>query len=253
MKHTPEPWEAIEVDDEHMAYGIICKNQPNLKNQPNDIACVWYRGGKKKTAANAARIVACVNACAGIPTEELEDHGTGGIKDWMDASDELLKAMCMAVEDVDYSGRCEQGIYVLKQQRDDLQSSVDGLIEGNLHQAKLLQAQQKMLLDAGVECGSKSLIAAMLPAHTEAKWMEVYRVQTAAIERLEQQRDELLAERDALQRICARRADCLEAIGLHADSTHLESSDFAMSIAIAKAVKYDTTTDAIPNCDKGDV
>ncbi len=29
--------------------------------------------------------------------------------------------------------------------------------------------------------------------HTEEKWMEVYRVQTAAIERLEQQNAELLA------------------------------------------------------------
>ena len=39
------------------------------------------------------------------------------------------------------------------------------------------------------------------------------------VRQLEQQRDELLIERNALQRICARRADCLEAIGLHADCT----------------------------------
>jgi len=45
------------------------------------IAECWYRGDWNTTRANARRIVACVNACVGVPTEALEragecaDHG----------------------------------------------------------------------------------------------------------------------------------------------------------------------------------
>ena len=72
------------------------------------------------TESEYTRFRACVNACAGISTDDLEDHGTGGLKQWMDDADETLKAVCVALDDVEYLGRCEQGIYVLKQQRDEL-------------------------------------------------------------------------------------------------------------------------------------
>ena len=62
--HTPEPWTA--------------ESQPRLSiiHGPNgehiaDTGC-WRDDEHPEMRANAARIVACVNACAGIPTEQLE-------------------------------------------------------------------------------------------------------------------------------------------------------------------------------------
>lgn len=62
-EHTKEPWKAskkfalvLSADEEFVA-SCICL-------EPED----W---------ANAHRIVACVNACCGIPTDRLEDVATG--------------------------------------------------------------------------------------------------------------------------------------------------------------------------------
>ena len=71
MSHTPEPWEAIPIEDDLAKFGIVCKNQPLLRKPVSDIATIWNRGGNKMAEANAARIVACVNACAGIDIETL--------------------------------------------------------------------------------------------------------------------------------------------------------------------------------------
>ncbi len=62
IEHTPEPWHqcaepelgALILDGKQRAIGD-CDGPPNAHE-------------------NARRIVACVNACAGIPTEELEGH-----------------------------------------------------------------------------------------------------------------------------------------------------------------------------------
>lgn len=63
-KHTPEPWVA-SIEPNKKEWGIdagkwgiaICADAP----------------GDGTAEGNARRIVACVNACAGIPTELLED------------------------------------------------------------------------------------------------------------------------------------------------------------------------------------
>jgi hypothetical protein len=57
-EHDPEPW---RLEDDIPGHG------------PNESA-VWPARvrGFPTTTANARRIVACVNACAGIPTEALE-------------------------------------------------------------------------------------------------------------------------------------------------------------------------------------
>ena len=60
--HTPEPWKTDELEI------FIFGNDGNLTATP--FMCA---GRPSETAnANARRIVACVNACAGIPTEDLE-------------------------------------------------------------------------------------------------------------------------------------------------------------------------------------
>lgn len=57
QQHTPEPWKHVGQGD------IIGAN--------NDDACAAYLRTDIGDA-NARRIVACVNACAGIPTASLE-------------------------------------------------------------------------------------------------------------------------------------------------------------------------------------
>lgn len=63
MSHTPEPWHA--GDNSTIIYandGFAVAN-----------ATVFHGRSEPDTSvANARRIVACVNACAGIPTERLE-------------------------------------------------------------------------------------------------------------------------------------------------------------------------------------
>lgn len=64
QKHTPEPWsvsEGLGRDYGSKSFGVAAKSPyhcvvPNLNINQED----------------ARRIVACVNACAGIPTETLE-------------------------------------------------------------------------------------------------------------------------------------------------------------------------------------
>jgi hypothetical protein len=65
MKHTPEPW---KVD------GGKCRNAIVHEFGQMAIAECWYRGNWENTRANAARIVACINACAGMedPAKEIE-------------------------------------------------------------------------------------------------------------------------------------------------------------------------------------
>jgi len=62
-KHTPEPWGVANAHNELRA--II-----NETNRSGVVHLGMEKGLEDR--ANAARIVACVNACAGIPTEQLE-------------------------------------------------------------------------------------------------------------------------------------------------------------------------------------
>ena len=71
MEHTPEPW--------HSNGRFIAGESDNMPGTSSHIATCGRVDGpmKEKLAeamgeANARRIVACVNACAGFTTEELE-------------------------------------------------------------------------------------------------------------------------------------------------------------------------------------
>lgn len=77
-EHTPEPWEIsthLGVTNPHYV-GVIA--HLGLNTEDNMIAVVTSPGHVVTMAecdANARRIVACVNACAGIPTGDLERPG----------------------------------------------------------------------------------------------------------------------------------------------------------------------------------
>lgn len=94
-KHTPEPWIAIgwQVETEREDYPDPCScnfdlyGQWEMTHDKNELAC-----------ANAERIAACVNACAGIPTDFLEqksfgDAVTATLEQLKQQHDELLAAL----------------------------------------------------------------------------------------------------------------------------------------------------------------
>ena len=90
MKHTPEPW---RVDQRDKSW-VICDENHSLTMISDDIFGAIDE-------ANAARIVACVNACAGISNEQLEDVGNicRLVTEALQAEaqrDELLEALKMA-------------------------------------------------------------------------------------------------------------------------------------------------------------
>lgn len=84
---TKEPWEVIEADDEQMignwAYAshlIVTVDKAIHEGSSHAVVAVvpWIEhlvfDKIGKSDANAARIVACVNALAGIPTDKLAQH-----------------------------------------------------------------------------------------------------------------------------------------------------------------------------------
>jgi hypothetical protein len=104
-KHSPEPWGAFRLDvsgtDEFKAYTARCIDQgaPEdfyvvMVEKPDGPADVCHVGNGPTSAENARRIVACVNACAGIATEALEAGKMG------EALDAAAMALRFASEDI---------------------------------------------------------------------------------------------------------------------------------------------------------
>lgn len=73
MNHTPTPWRVSVTT-------LICQALPDNNVGP-DIAqaCTAWPMKYETAEGNAARIVACVNACEGISTEALSSFGVGGV------------------------------------------------------------------------------------------------------------------------------------------------------------------------------
>ena len=110
-KHTPEPWR-VEVGEQPESIAVLCTSglahfEIVSDSQLGDIH------------ADARRITACVNACAGVDTEYLEvapigifasKYGSPGYIDQLEKQrDELLAAM-IHIQQVACSGSPELGI-----------------------------------------------------------------------------------------------------------------------------------------------
>ena len=111
-QHTPEPWisNGLSIKQDFQMIGLGPESGQT-------IACVM--GGDKsgphfvesntEVEANARRIVACVNACAGIPTDDLEQCPSGGLFHLADHANELVKQreeLLAALEAVNESAVC---------------------------------------------------------------------------------------------------------------------------------------------------
>lgn len=71
-KHTPEPW----VIDSRVGFGDRFYSDDETGSIIGE--CPEYRFAPrpaKERFANVRRLVACVNACRGLPTDELEQKG----------------------------------------------------------------------------------------------------------------------------------------------------------------------------------
>jgi hypothetical protein len=83
-QHTPEPWEPvapihgldIRINDSDPLTDVPAHIRRVYVNEEGErctrIIAGISNGDSDEGAANARRIVACVNACAGLPTEKLE-------------------------------------------------------------------------------------------------------------------------------------------------------------------------------------
>lgn len=69
MSHSPEPWNA----------SCPCPGLSRLEISDANGQCVMYDGPMSDD--DVKRVCACVNACAGIPTEVLEN---GGIANYLE-------------------------------------------------------------------------------------------------------------------------------------------------------------------------
>lgn len=85
-QHTKEPWRTGR-------HGCVVADEPVLEIGGSDD--VEYYGGhlicESVTLRNARRIVACVNACAGIPTDDLESSLRLGLFHLAEFADEVVK------------------------------------------------------------------------------------------------------------------------------------------------------------------
>lgn len=70
--HTPEPWTVCPAGD-----GENDSDVAEIHDGFGRTATVY--GDEGQDVANAARIVACVNACVGIPTEALQRGALGEV------------------------------------------------------------------------------------------------------------------------------------------------------------------------------
>lgn len=71
IEHTPEPWTAT-ADLTTGAFGPSWTIRKDKQIVIASLSGAALHRGATQSAANAARIVACVNACAGMSTEALE-------------------------------------------------------------------------------------------------------------------------------------------------------------------------------------
>jgi hypothetical protein len=103
MEHTKEPWfvegsDVAAMVDQYPTVIADCLNHANAE--------------RFNAEANARRIVACVNACAGIPTELIEEGGFAAVpvvthRAVKQQRDGLLEALLMAVTFVEAANQGE--------------------------------------------------------------------------------------------------------------------------------------------------
>lgn len=116
-KHTPEPW-AVYPNEKRVSFG----HQHSPHNFVSIGSCFSRVTYLPEDAANAARIVACVNACAGIDNEVLLDDG---VRKMREDRDELLKQLTETQQDLELAQASNKR---LQQQRAEFITTLHNLL-----------------------------------------------------------------------------------------------------------------------------
>jgi hypothetical protein len=119
--HTAEPWRVAPNEGSYVATEFSPRNVMGGSADGNSdyiLSCVIGDVPQLDAEANARRIVACVNACVGIPTENLENGClTIEVFDQMTKERGDLLAALQALRAVEF-GHSEKDICAIRQQAD---------------------------------------------------------------------------------------------------------------------------------------
>ena len=157
-KHTKEPWCLPPGDLIFVSKvgggGYIAKMMPldaprDRKGLPTDIS--------DEMCANARRIVACVNACRGLPTDELEQKGLVAavgtqLLELEQQRDGLLVALEELASDVEALMKESGGVYGLHQNGEPAPWAE--LVAGGKHEEWLLSLSDAVELIAKLKGGA---------------------------------------------------------------------------------------------------
>lgn len=127
-KHGNEPWSSVEVtNDEDQLIKIRASNGANIARLWIDADDKYFSDEQRE---NARRIVACVNACRGLPTDELEQKGlVAAVGTQLLEGDqlgaELLAALTLSLEQMEVDAVFIDGEYNSSRDLDELEQDGD--------------------------------------------------------------------------------------------------------------------------------
>lgn len=154
-QHANEPWSAVEVTkDEDQLIKIRASNGANIARLWIDVDDKHFSDEQRE---NARRIVACVNACRGLPTDELEQKGLVAavgtqLLEADQLRDELLAALEKLSGDVEALMKESGGVYGLHQNGEP--APWGELVAGGRHETWLLSLSDAAELIAKLKAGA---------------------------------------------------------------------------------------------------
>lgn len=131
VKHTPEPWVIDEREELSTNFysddvtGSVIGGCPAYNLAPRPLA---------ERQANARRIVACVNACRGLPTDELEQKGlVAAVGTQLLAADDRAEGQEREIRRlVSIAADAENQLADALNQRDELLSLAERLVQWDI-------------------------------------------------------------------------------------------------------------------------
>lgn len=115
--HTPEPWKYTEHMEDGDAYGVIVGADGSV------VASNQAHYPEAVTEENQRHIVACVNACVGVPREKLETTAT------------MPRLATKSLENLERAQKAEAQLATLTAQRDELLQTLTAIANISHHGA----------------------------------------------------------------------------------------------------------------------
>jgi len=132
--HTPEPWK-INHDDSTEEWSIVTNQHGSIVANVNEETGPELAGSipvmrKMPGMENARRIVACVNACRGLPTDELEQKGlVAAVGTQLLAADDRAEGQEREIRRLAHvAANAENELADALNQRDELLAALEGMM-----------------------------------------------------------------------------------------------------------------------------